>query len=298
MYERYLIPASRLSQKQKVHFFLWTVLPLFCSPFVFLLTLSESLPWLPSVLIFCGMWGLTGGLGISVGYHRYFTHKSFEAPVWLESVMALAGSMAAQGPLFYWVAIHRCHHEHSDQNGDPHSPKPSESDWLNRVLSFWHGHMGWVITHDVPNPAFYAKDLRRKPHLDFFNRTYALWSVLGLILPGLILLPFHPNMTGFWQGVLWGGLMRILIGNQIIWSINSVCHCFGSRSYEVSDGSTNFPMLAIFSFGESWHNNHHAFPYAATFSQKWWQIDLGYYAICLFELMGFANKVKRPNRLA
>ena len=210
--------------------------------------------------------------------------------------MAAVGSMAAQGPLTYWVTVHRCHHQHSDDGEDPHSPQPlnNQAPLLRRITAFLHGHMGWVLHHDVPVPWIYARDLRHNRIVDFFDRTYWAWAIFGVVLPGTLMLPIEPSVHGFLRGCIFGGLLRILVGNQIIWAVNSVCHTCGDRTFETRDDSANNWLLAIPAFGEGWHNNHHAFPWSAGFGLKWWQLDAGWWAIRCFRLVGLASQPKCP----
>jgi stearoyl-CoA desaturase (Delta-9 desaturase) len=248
------------------------------------------------IVLLLAMWTLTGCLGISVGFHRYYTHRSFDAHPALQIAMAAAGSMAAQGPLTYWVTVHRCHHQHSDDEEDPHSPQPlsKQAPMLRRIAAFFHGHMGWVLHHDVPVPLIYARDLRHNDIVAFFDRTYWYWAIFGIALPGTLMLLIEPSIHGFLRGCMFGGLLRILVGNQIIWAINSVCHTHGVRSFATRDDSANNWLLALPAFGEGWHNNHHAFPWSARFGLKWWQLDVGWWAIRLFRRVGLASQPKCP----
>jgi stearoyl-CoA desaturase (delta-9 desaturase) len=290
---RRFIPAKRLAARQLIHFLVWTVLPLpFLACYFFF---SPHITALDLILL-TAMWTLTGCLGISIGYHRFYTHHSFEAHPVLQYLMGAAGSMAAQGPVTYWVTLHRCHHQHSDENEDPHSPHPQEesASVLRRLAAFLHGHMGWVVSHDVPMPLIYARDLRKNPIVNFFDRTYWFWPFLGIILPGLLMLFIDPSMRGFLRGCVFGGLLRILVGNQIIWAINSLGHTHGSHTFDTGDNSANNWLLALPAFGEGWHNNHHAFPWSARFGLRWWQFDFGWWVIRCFGLVGLASKVKYP----
>ncbi|WP_330203700.1 acyl-CoA desaturase [Cyanobacterium sp. Dongsha4] len=288
-----VIPAHRVTSPQYSHFIFWTVIPCLATITAFCLTIIYPISGL-ELGVWLGMWILTGGLGISVGFHRHFTHRAFDAKPWLQVLMAVAGSMAGQSSLIYWVCIHRRHHELSDKSGDPHSPTSNVANRWSQLRSFWHGHFNWVVCHDVPIPSVYAKDLLRNPTLKVINRTYPLWMLLGLLLPGLFVGLIEGSYLGFINGVLWGGFVRIFIGNQIIWSINSVCHTFGNQDYNTGDNSRNNFWLAIPAFGEGWHNNHHAFQYSAKFGIKPWQLDSGYAAIWLMEKLGWVYNVKQP----
>ena len=288
------IPADRLARKQFLHFVVVTLVP-----FAFALAwfaIHPSVLWF-DVILGLFMWTLIGGFGISLGYHRYYTHGSFTAHPVLQAALAAAGSMAGQGPVTYWVAIHRCHHQHSDASGDPHSPVSELASplWYKRWSAFLHGHVGWVLRHDVPSPLHFARDVARNPIVRFFDRTYWFWVSAGIVLPGAISFVSDPTVNGFLRGCVFGGLLRLLIGNQIIWAINSLCHASGSASYQTDDSSRNNLLLVLPSFGEAWHNNHHAFPWSARFGLRFWEIDPGWWGLLLLRKIGFASDLKQPS---
>ena len=291
--DRQFLPAARFARSQILHFLVVTVLPATLCAFWFFYYPSLQVT---DVLLWIGMWSLTGGLGISLGYHRYYTHGGFTANPVLESAMALAGSMAGQGPVTYWVTLHRCHHQHSDRPFDPHSPQPTSENptHVSRLAAFFYGHVGWVLRHDVPSPVYFARDLLRNPRVQFYDRTYWYWLGVGIVLPGLVAASFSPSFHAFLRGCVFGGLIRILVGNQIIWAINSVCHANGSHEFETRDSSRNNLLLALPAFGEGWHNNHHAFPWSARFGLRWWQVDLGWWALLAFRALGLASQLKEP----
>jgi stearoyl-CoA desaturase (delta-9 desaturase) len=288
------IPAERLAKKQALHFVLVTILPVAVVALWFSIYRSIHAA---DILLATGMWILTGGLGISLGFHRYFTHGSFTAHPVLQTMMAAAGSMAGQGPVTYWVSIHRCHHQHSDVDGDPHSPVPSlhNPSWYDRSRAFLHGHMGWVVRHDVPSPLRFARDVAKNPVVSFFDQSYWLWVITGIILPGMVGFGIDRSVHGFFRGCVFGGFLRLLIGNQIIWAINSVCHAKGRAAFMTKDFSKNNLLLVLPSFGEGWHNNHHAFPWSARFGLQFWEIDLGWWALDFFKRIGLATDLKQPS---
>lgn len=244
------------------------------------------------LVILIGMWVLVGGVGVSVGLHRYFTHRSFVAPKWVRMMLGFVGCMAGQGPVTYWVTIHRCHHGASDKAGDPHSPQPNSATYSNRLMAFAHGHMLWASNHPVPLTSRYAPDLRRDPVVAFVDRHYWAAVIAGLILPGLIGWAIHGNFWGFAFGLYWGGIVRLAVGHHIIWSINSVCHTMGTRAWSTHDHSRNVGLLSLISFGESWHNNHHHDPASARFGRGWRQIDVGWMFIRLLQAFRLATHVK------
>lgn len=214
--------------------------------------------------------------GVTVGLHRYFTHKSFRANRGLEIALAILGSMALEGPLIQWVATHRLHHQNSDGDEDLHSP----------VHGLFHAHIGWIFNSRQAVESHYAKDLLADPVIVTISRLFPFWIVLSLVIPFLI---------GGWQGLLWGGLVRIFLVHHFTWSINSICHVFGSRPYVTNgnDNSRNVPWLALFTLGESYHCTHHAFPTSARHADHWWQ-DISYCIIRGFEKLGLASDIKLP----
>jgi stearoyl-CoA desaturase (Delta-9 desaturase) len=239
------------------------------------------------------MYALTG-LGISVGYHRLFAHRAFQATGWVRTSLAILGSMAGHGPVVAWVATHRCHHQFSDQDGDPHSPHGHGAGWQGRLHGLWHAHLGWLLGPVLPSSLRYAKDLIRDPTIAWVNRHYLAWVALGLLLPAFIGGSISWRIEGAFNGLVWGGLLRMWLGFHASCSINSIAHMFGRRPYVTRDGSRNTAWLAIPTFGEAWHNNHHEFSASARFGLRWWQIDLGYMFIRMFQLLGLAWGVRLP----
>lgn len=292
---RHTLPAHRFKSRQRWHFMLCVALPTF-----FALMLPFSLPAglmsFKGLLLWWCMWFLVGGVGVSVGMHRYFSHRAFVAKPILRAAMAVLGCMAAQGTVSYWVALHRSHHSHSDQTGDSHSPVPAVHGGIGKWKAFWQGHIGWVWGHDVPSPVRYAADLMRDPLIVRID-SYYWWIVAsGVLLPGLagvFIWNQMPIWASFLSGAFWGGFFRIALGHHIIWAINSICHFSGQRPYSTNDHSTNAPWLAILSFGESWHNNHHQAPTSASFKHGWLQSDIGWSFIRLAARLGWVSDVKQ-----
>jgi stearoyl-CoA desaturase (delta-9 desaturase) len=244
------------------------------------------------LVLFLTMWALTMGVGISVGFHRHFTHRAFEARTWVRMTLAVLGSMAGQGPLFAWVAIHRRHHEYSDTQGDPHSPQLSGTGLKNAIRGLWHAHFGWFMDYDMPNPLHYAADLIKEPQLGRVSRGYLNWVIVGLLLPCVIGGAVTWSASGALTALIWGGLVRLFVSAQITWSINSVCHMIGHRTHNTNDHSVNNVWLAIPSFGEAWHNNHHYSPSSASFSSRWWQVDSGYWVIMSLSCVGLVWNIR------
>jgi stearoyl-CoA desaturase (delta-9 desaturase) len=248
------------------------------------------------VAIFFVMYALTG-LGVTVGFHRLFTHRSFKTKPAVRGALAILGSAAIEGPIISWVADHRKHHAFSDQPGDPHSPHVDHGHGLGGALrGLFHAHMGWLFIHTQRgNKARYAPDLQREPLIAFVDRTFLVWAAAGLLFPMLLGFLLGGTLDAALTGLLWGGLVRMLVVHHITYSINSLCHFFGRRDYATDDESRNLAWLAPFSFGEAWHNNHHAFPTAAEHGLKRTQFDPSGYVIRGLERTGLAWDVIRPS---
>jgi stearoyl-CoA desaturase (delta-9 desaturase) len=234
------------------------------------------------------------GLGVTVGFHRHFTHGAFRAARPLRIVLAVAGSMAMQGPVISWVADHRRHHAYADKEGDPHSPWRYGTSALAVARGFWHAHMGWLFDRDRTNAERFAPDLLRDRDISRVDRLFPVLTAATLLLPAVL----GGLLTWSWAGALsaffWAGLVRVALLHHVTWSVNSVCHMVGERPFRSRDRSANFWPLAIASFGESWHNSHHADPTCARHGVKRGQIDISARLIRLFELFGWVSKVRWP----
>jgi stearoyl-CoA desaturase (delta-9 desaturase) len=246
------------------------------------------------------LWVLLGlyvfcGLGITVGWHRYFAHKSFETSVPGKVTLAIAGSMAMQGPLTQWVTDHRKHHALSDKEGDPHSPHAGrEPGALAAALGLVHAHVGWLfVTKGMERGPLYAKDLYADRTIRWIDRLYLLWVVLTLGIPFAIGYAAGGLSQGL-ETMVWAGLVRIFVFQHVTFSINSICHAFGRQAYAARDESRNVWYLAPFSFGESWHNNHHAFPASARHGLDRFQFDVSWWTIRTLERLGLVWDVRRP----
>jgi stearoyl-CoA desaturase (delta-9 desaturase) len=233
-------------------------------------------------------------VGVTVGFHRLFTHRSFKTPRPVMLILGVLGSMAVQGPLFEWVAVHRRHHHHSDEEGDPHSPHLHGESVLGALRGLFHAHLGWMFLETISESDRYLGDLRQDRMLRLVSRLFPLWVALGLLIPAAL----GAALTGTWWGALlgfiWGGLVRVFIGHHVTWSINSVCHVWGSRPFRTNDESCNNLVFGILAFGEGWHNNHHAFPTSARHGLRWWQLDLSYLIIRALGLLGLAHDIRVP----
>jgi stearoyl-CoA desaturase (delta-9 desaturase) len=257
-----------------------------------------GLTWIDVVL--AAVFYLVSCLGVTIGYHRHFTHSSFKARRGLRVALAVAGSMGVQGPPIIWVADHRRHHAFSDRDGDPHSPWLFGTSPVAIARGFWHAHMGWLFDRDTTNKQRFAPDLLADKDIVRVNDLFWLTTVATLLLPPLI----GGLVTWSWWGALtaffWASLVRVAVLHHVTWSTNSICHMIGERPFAARDKSANFWPLAILSMGESWHNLHHADPTCARHGVQRGQIDISARLIWVFEKFGWAHDVRwpTPQRLA
>jgi stearoyl-CoA desaturase (delta-9 desaturase) len=254
---------------------------------------ADLLRW-SDIAVFLIMYVLTAG-GVTVGFHRYLTHRSFVTSAPMRAIFAALGSAAIEGPVISWVADHRKHHVFSDREGDPHSPHVGhEGGWRGALGGLLHAHVGWLFIHTQRGSKDrYARDLIDDPIVSFVDRTFVVWAVGGLVLAfGLGMAiggSFHAGLTG----LLWGGAVRMLVVHHVTYSINSLCHFFGRASFDTGDHSRNLLWLALPSLGESWHNNHHAFPTSAVHGLRRWQLDPSAAIIRTLEKAGLVWDVVR-----
>ena len=246
------------------------------------------------LLAFAVVYALTV-LGVTVGFHRLLTHRSFETSPALKGALAALGSAAIEGPVISWVADHRKHHAFTDETGDPHSPHVDHGGGLRGTLrGLLHAHLGWLFIHTQRgSKARFAADLLNDPVIRFVDRTFLLWVVLGLALPLGIGYAVGGTLTAGLTALLWGGAVRIFLVHHVTFSINSLCHVFGRRAFETGDESRNLAWLAVPSLGEAWHNNHHAFPTSAVHGLGRWQVDVSAIVIAALERMGLIWNVVR-----
>ena len=257
---------------RKIVMLVVVVLPFLATLLAIELLWQRAVNWTDLALLVA--FNLLAGLGVTVGYHRMLTHRSFQPHPVVKFIFLAFGSMAVEGPALEWAATHIKHHAHSDREGDPHSP----------VEGFWHAHMGWMFNRSFADPNIYCRNLVKDPIVVFVSRTFIFWVILSLAIPFAI---------GGWTGLLWGGLVRIFLTHHITWSVNSVCHTFGKREFETRDQSRNEWIVGLLGLGEGWHNNHHAFPRSAFHGLHWWQFDLSGYVIWTLERVGLARDVYR-----
>jgi stearoyl-CoA desaturase (Delta-9 desaturase) len=261
---------------------------------------ANLLHW-SDVAVFAIMYVVTG-LGITVGFHRYFTHRSFKTSRSLRAIFAVLGSAAIEGPVISWVADHRKHHRFSDREGDPHSPHVGHGGgWKGALAGLAHAHLGWLFIHSERGAKCrYAPDLLKDPIVNFVDRTFIWWALGGFAMSFGLGWAIGGTWLAALTGLLWGGGVRMLVVHHVTYSINSLCHFFGRRRFATPDHSRNLLWLAIPSFGESWHNNHHAFPTSAYHGLRRWEIDPSALVIRALEGAGLVWDVVRvdPSRQA
>lgn len=239
---------------------------------------------------------LVSVLGITVGFHRLFTHRSFKTPRFVSALLVIFGSMAVQGSLIQWVSTHRRHHQESDKDDDPHSPHTHGAGLWGMLRGFLHSHVGWLFRESPLGLDRYVPDLQDDALTRRLSKLFVLWVVLGLALPALI----GGLVTMSWMGVLlgfiWGGLARVFLVHHVTWSINSVCHIWGSQPFRSHDHSRNNPIFGYIALGEGWHNNHHAFPTSARHGLRWWELDLSWIVIRAMALVRLASDIRTPSK--
>jgi stearoyl-CoA desaturase (Delta-9 desaturase) len=261
---------------------------------------NHELRW-RDVAIFLIMY-IPVGLGVTVGFHRLLTHRSFKTSPALRGVLAVLGTMSVEGPVISWVADHRKHHAYSDRFGDPHSPHVDRGGgWRGALRGLGHAHVGWLFDHTQRGSRErFAPDLLADPVVNFVDKTFVLWSLVGLAIPFGLGVLFGGTLNAGLEGMLWGGAVRILVLHHVTYSINSLCHFFGRRRFATDDHSRNLLWLAPLSFGEAWHNNHHAFPTSAFHGMGSRELDFSGLLIAGLERVGLVWDVQRvaPSKLA
>ncbi len=287
------VTAGRRDSTNQFLIYFFSVVPLVAVAVAVPFAWGWGLGW--TDIILAASFYIVSGLGITVGFHRYFTHGSYRAKRGLKIGLALAGQMALQGPVIDWVADHRRHHAFSDREGDPHSPWLYGTSALALAKGFWHSHMGWIFERDLTNQQRFTPDLLADKDIARINRWFAGCTAVSLLLPALL----GGLISGSWAGALtaffWAGLVRVALLHHVTWSVNSICHMIGERPFAARDKSANFWPLALVSFGESWHNLHHADPTCARHGVLRGQLDISARIIWIFEKFGWAYKVRWPS---
>lgn len=250
--------------------------------------------WL-HVGLLLGGWALTT-LGITIGFHRLLSHRAFQTYGWIRAFWTLLGAMSVEGSPLIWCAVHRLHHQQSDQAGDPHSPHLHGSGFWNALRGLWFAHTGWLFTGYWSRPQLerFVPDLLADRLLTSVDRLYYVWVLFSLTLPAALGGLCSQSWQGAWLGLLWGGLVRIFLTHHITWSINSICHVWGRREFASADHSCNNWLCGLLAFGEGWHNNHHAFPNSARQGLAWWQFDASWLVIRTLQACRLAWKVRLP----
>jgi stearoyl-CoA desaturase (delta-9 desaturase) len=237
-------------------------------------------------------------MGITIGYHRYFTHKSFHAARPVIWFFAGCGSAAVQGPVLWWCTTHRRHHQHSDDHLDPHSPHAGrEAGAVGWIRGFLHSHLGWLYTRPMETSVErYAPDIAADRDAQLISALFPVFVLLGFLIPAGIGWLASGTWEGAFLGFLWGGVIRMLAVHHATWSVNSVCHLFGSQTYRSGDESRNNLPMGILAMGEGWHNNHHAFPASARHGLEWWQFDISWITIRSLAAVGLVTNIRLPSR--
>ncbi|MGB1585456.1 MAG: acyl-CoA desaturase [Thermoplasmatota archaeon] len=277
----------------KIAVTLVSVIPLALTVFAIIRLWGLHVTWLDMALLFG--FHILGGIGITLGYHRMTTHGAFKARRPIQALFVWMGVNAVQGGPASWAATHRRHHSLSDQPGDPHSP----------LEGLWHAHWGWMVKGNLVHSGPGYDRLMRDPVIRFFEKTQLFWYVMTFVMPGIVAGFVAPAVGlgagvfawgAFWQGVLWGGAVRVFLMHHITWSINSICHAWGTRPYTSPDVARNNAIFGVLGYGEGWHNNHHAFPDSAHIGMRWYQIDLGRYVLAVLRPFKLVYDLKLPSK--
>lgn len=292
-------PHAPMPFPQQLAMFLSIVIPILILIAAILLVWQEvpSMVGWPQMISMIVMYCIAG-FGTTVGYHRLLTHKAFESPRWVRAMLGIFGSTGAQGALMRWCATHRRHHQSSDHEGDPHSPHLFGSGTWAVLRGMFYAHMCWQLEADKPDTARSVSDLLADRWLMRVDQLYWLWVALGILLPGAFVGLWYGTWQGAVSGMIWGGFVRICLMQHVTWSINSVCHVWGTRPFQTSDHSANNWICAVLALGEGWHNNHHAFPTSARQGLRWWQFDSSWLVIKAMKAVGLAWNLRTPTESA
>ena len=288
------VSNAYLHRLQRRHFLLFDILPIIGTAGAFAFLTVRPFGVLEFALLL-SLWLLTG-LGVTVGYHRLFTHRTFKAAPAVVIALAIAGSMAGQGGVVSWAALHWRHHECSDAEGDPHSPNLSGDGLKGRLRGLAHSHFLWMHRHDYPNIVHYTPDLLKNRAIVRISRAYYWVVAAGVLIPALIGGLVTMSWSGAVSGLLWGGFVRIFLLEHIVWAINSFLHVYGTRPYDSREQSRNGGIFALLTLGEAWHNNHHAFPESASFGLDWCRADPGFWLIRALAACGLVWDIGQPTR--
>jgi stearoyl-CoA desaturase (delta-9 desaturase) len=291
--DRRVLSSPYLHKMQRRHFMLFDVLPLLGTAAAIALLWVQPITT-TDIVLFAMMWALTG-FAISIGFHRLFTHRSFKTSTPMRVGLVAFGCMAARSSMITWTSQHRRHHELADHEGDVHSPNLFGQTPMARLRGFWYSHFTWMLKHEYPNVVHYCPDLLADRPVIKADRMYYRWIALGFIAPAVIGGLISQSWIGALTGFLWGGVVRLFVVAQQVSALNSLNHMFGTRPFKMKDNySHNNGLFGLLTWGEGWHNNHHAVPESANFGFRWYQIDPGFALIRLLEILGLAWDVKQP----
>ncbi len=256
---------------------------------------GSGIGWLELGLLVGGY--MVTAIGITIGYHRYFTHKSFKTNATMKVILGALGSMCVEGPIIRWVATHRMHHQHTDREHDPHSPNARGRGFMGVIRGAIHSHIGWVFSPAIPEATLskYVPDLMKDRVVRRVSALFPLWVALGQLIPAAIGYAVTGTLWGAIMGFVWGGLLRVFLVHHLTWSINSVCHIWGSQPFETHDRSRDNAVMGILALGEGWHNTHHAFPASARQGLTWWKPDISYYLIWMMGKVGLVSDIRVPD---
>ncbi len=259
---------------------------------------GSAINW-TQLLIYVGMVEATA-VGVTLGFHRLFTHRAFTTVAPVRYILGALGSMAVQGTILDWCSTHRKHHQHSDEAEDPHSPYfGMDGSWgsgfKGLMKGFYHSHMGWLFAGRQKGMGKYVRDLASDPVCAAIHRQFRFWVLAGLVIPAILGGVIEQSWSGVWLGFLWGGLVRVFTVHHVTWSVNSVCHLWGTSPFRTGDQSRNNPIVGVLTLGEGWHNNHHAFPNWARHGLRWWELDISYLIVRALKLVGLAWNIKLPD---
>lgn len=247
-------------------------------------------------MVLLGVMYFLTSFGVEGGLHRFFSHRAFKTSAVMVAIIGILGCMAAQGPILFWAATHRMHHVFADQEGDPHSPRLQSLGMRGRIKALWHSHVGWLFTVKRNNWSTYVPDLFGSKTVLFINQYYLVWVFIGLMMPAVIG-GMLSGINGAIGGLLWGGLARIFLLDQVTWAVNSLGHTIGKRPNRTRDTSGNIGWLALLSAGGSWHNNHHASPGLANNDFHFWQIDITAWVIRFLGLVGLVWDIRKRQKI-
>ncbi len=291
--DRRVVSSPYLHKLQRRHFLAFDVLPTIgTAAAIYLATLRPVTK--TDIALFLFMWAATG-FSLSIGYHRLFSHRSFKTSTAVRVLFTVFGCMAARSSMITWTSQHRRHHELADHEGDVHSPNLHGHSFTGRIRGLFYSHFTWMLKHDYPNVVHYVPDLLADKPVAKTDRMYYRWIALGLLLPALLGGLLSWSLMGALTGFLWGGVVRLFVVAQQVSALNSLTHMFGTRPFKMKDNNShNNALFGLITWGEGWHNNHHAIPESAAFGFRWYQLDPGYAVIRGLEILGLAWDVKRP----